>query len=113
VLDPDDGVALHAASQCDLRRMPMHCRASAVLGPPGRVFHVSADAVYVWTASWRRRVARPDAAFVVRNPLELVEGALRDGRVQERRCVDFAPRTLRTAEAIAPRACTARGRGGT
>jgi hypothetical protein len=63
-------VALHAVSQCDLRRTPMTCRASAVLGPPGRVFHVSEDAVYVWTAPWRTRQTRRDAAFVVRIPLD-------------------------------------------
>jgi hypothetical protein len=30
----------------------MDCEADAVLGPPGRVFYVSAGAVYVWTSQW-------------------------------------------------------------
>ena len=33
----------------------MDCEASAVLGPRGRVFYVSADNVYVWTTQPTRR----------------------------------------------------------
>ncbi|MBS0214077.1 MAG: beta-propeller domain-containing protein [Proteobacteria bacterium] len=51
-LDPRDGITLHSITSCDLAAAQMSCKASAVLGPSGRVFYVSADAVYVWTRSW-------------------------------------------------------------
>lgn len=50
------GVALHTVTSCDLARPEqMRCESSAVLGPPGRVFYVSAGNVYVWTTEWQRR----------------------------------------------------------
>lgn len=52
-LDPWAGLALHTVTVCELARPEMDCQASAVLGPPGRVFYVSAQSVYVWTSSWR------------------------------------------------------------
>lgn len=52
-LDPQDGITLHSVSTCDLDAPQMNCRSTAVLGPSGRVFYVSSDAVYVWTSSWR------------------------------------------------------------
>jgi hypothetical protein len=48
-LDPDASLALHTVSVCDLAARAMSCKATAVLGPSGRVFHVAEDAVYVWT----------------------------------------------------------------
>lgn len=49
------GAALHTVTACDLARPEaMRCEASAVLGPPGRVFYVSAGSVYVWTIEGRR-----------------------------------------------------------
>jgi hypothetical protein len=48
-LEPDASLALHTVSVCDLATRAMSCKATAVLGPPGRVFHVAEDAVYVWT----------------------------------------------------------------
>lgn len=51
--DPRLPLALHTVTRCDLgatrRDSAPACRAQAVLGPAGRVFYVSADAVYVWT----------------------------------------------------------------
>ena len=47
--DPGQPLALHTVTRCDLAAEPMRCEASAVLGPAGRVFHVSAGSVYVWT----------------------------------------------------------------
>ena len=56
----------------------MRCESSAVLGPPGRVFYVSAGNVFVWTTEWQRRSAwgrpTPDGAMqksaVFRLPLD-------------------------------------------
>lgn len=50
-LDPYRGVALHSVTVCDLAQAEMNCESSAVLGPPGRVFYVSAGSVYVWNVS--------------------------------------------------------------
>ncbi|HEX4327578.1 MAG TPA: beta-propeller domain-containing protein [Burkholderiales bacterium] len=49
-LDPGAGVVLHSVTTCDLAQKEMSCSASAVLGPAGRVFYVSANSVYVWTS---------------------------------------------------------------
>jgi hypothetical protein len=53
-LDPFAGVALHSVSICDLAKPEMACESTAVLGPPGRVFYVSPNSVFVWTTAWRR-----------------------------------------------------------
>jgi hypothetical protein len=53
-LDPWGGLALHTVTVCDLAQPEMACEATAVMGPAGRVFYVSAGSVYVWTTSWRR-----------------------------------------------------------
>ncbi len=47
--DAGQPLALHTVTSCDLGVTPMRCEASAVLGPAGRVFYVSAGSVYVWT----------------------------------------------------------------
>lgn len=62
-LDPAEGVVLHSVSVCDLDAPQMRCQASAVLGPPGRVFYVSADSVYVWTSSWRHQEVGSSSLF--------------------------------------------------
>lgn len=69
-LDPDD-LALHAVTRCELGGPRMRCRSSAVLGADSRVFYVSEDAVYVWTARDPdpARPGRPNAA-VLRIPLD-------------------------------------------
>lgn len=66
-LDPQHGVALHTVTRCSLATGAMRCDSTAVLGPPGRVFHVAEDAVYVWTSAWRGDAA---ASSVVRLPLD-------------------------------------------
>ncbi len=53
-LDPYQGLALHSVSVCDLAKAEMDCESTAVLAPPGRVFYVSANSVYVWTTARRR-----------------------------------------------------------
>ena len=69
-LDPDDGIALHTVSICDLVAQPMRCESTAVLGPSGRVFYVSQDSVFVWAASWSHRSGQASAAPVFRIPLD-------------------------------------------
>lgn len=68
-LDPSEGMALHTVSICDLGRAEMQCKSSAVLGPQGRVFYVSADSVYVWTTHYDRDDRKPNRAAVFRLPL--------------------------------------------
>jgi Beta propeller domain len=79
-LDPMQGVALHTVTTCDLAAAEMNCDSTAVLGPTGRVFYVSGEAVYVWTTStgygWQGQTSksRNDAgtmplSAVVRMPL--------------------------------------------
>jgi len=43
----DSGLALHTVTICDLSNGGFDCKANAVVAPPGRVFYVSPDAVYV------------------------------------------------------------------
>ena len=50
--DTDDGIRFHTVTTCDLSNGGFDCRATTVIGPPGHVFYVSPDAVYVWAASW-------------------------------------------------------------
>ena len=45
-------LALHTVTTCDLARGEFDCTATSVVGPPGRVFYVSADSVYVWMTEW-------------------------------------------------------------
>ena len=51
-LDADHGLALHTVTVCDLTNGGFDCKATAVVAPPGHVFYVSPDAVYVWATSW-------------------------------------------------------------
>lgn len=48
-LEPGNGVTLHTVTVCDLAQRDMRCEATAVMGPPGRVFYVAGQSVYVWT----------------------------------------------------------------
>ncbi len=50
--DVDDGVTLHTVTSCDLANGGFDCQATSVIGPPGNVFYVSPDSVYVWATSW-------------------------------------------------------------
>jgi len=68
-LDPQQGVALHSVSVCDLAQAELNCESTAVLAPPGRVFYVSAGSVYVWTTARQRGPQAPGAA-VFRIPLD-------------------------------------------
>lgn len=72
--DAGQPLALHTVTTCQLGEgSHLRCEASAVLGPPGRVFHVSQGSVYVWTSGLPRRSGWPQAAprsAVFRLPLQ-------------------------------------------
>jgi hypothetical protein len=53
--DVNYGTSLHTVTVCDLADGGFACTATAVLGPPGRVFYVSENSVYVWVSDWARR----------------------------------------------------------
>lgn len=59
---------MHTVSRCDLTSAELTCSATVVLGPAGRTFFVSQNAVYVWVSnSWRRR---DEPGFLYRIPLD-------------------------------------------
>lgn len=63
--------ALHTVTVCDLARGDFDCHATSVIGPPGRVFYVSAESVYVWVNGWQSEndQMRPQS-MVYRMPLD-------------------------------------------
>lgn len=64
------GLALHTVTVCDLADN-FACKATAVLGPPGRVFYVSPESVYVWVSDWARHGDQMRAqSMVYRMPLD-------------------------------------------
>jgi hypothetical protein len=70
-LEPDEDVAIHTITTCDLASRPLDCTATALLGPPGEVFYASPTAVYVWMSEWHEPA--PDGgtpSYVVRLPLD-------------------------------------------
>jgi len=70
-IDPFTGVALHSVSICDLAKPELECESTAVMGPPGRVFYVSPNSVFVWTTTWRRGPAATTlASAIFRIPLD-------------------------------------------
>lgn len=50
-LDAAYGLALHTVTVCDLENR-FDCKATSVIGSPGRVFYVSPKSVYVWVTEW-------------------------------------------------------------
>lgn len=72
---------MHTVQNCDLSAAELRCTATVVLGPDGRTFFVSRNAVYVWTYKrWGGEAEAPGWLF--RIPLEggrpsavMVEGA--------------------------------------
>lgn len=65
------GLALHTVTVCDLAQNDFKCDATAVMGPAGRVFYVSPDAVYVWTTDWSRSGQKTtDSSTLYRMPLD-------------------------------------------
>lgn len=68
--DVDYGMAAHTVTVCDLANGGFDCKGTSVLGPPGRVFYVSPDSVYVWTSSWARHDKDKSPSIVFRMPLD-------------------------------------------
>jgi len=65
------GTALHTVTVCDLANGGFACQATAVLGPPGRVFYVSENSVYVWVNDWAGRGEKMRAdSMLYRMPLD-------------------------------------------
>jgi hypothetical protein len=65
------GLTLHTVTVCDIARRDMECESTGVLGPAGRVFHVSQGSVYVWTTRYQREAQQARAASAVfRIPLD-------------------------------------------
>ena len=65
------GLALHTVTVCDLANGGFACQATAVLGPPGRVFYVSPESVYVWVSDWARHGDQMRAeSMLFRMPLD-------------------------------------------
>ncbi|HSS21087.1 MAG TPA: beta-propeller domain-containing protein [Pyrinomonadaceae bacterium] len=70
-LDGSYGTALHTVTVCDLANGGFACGATSVIGPLGRVFYVSENAVYVWVSDWRQREQGPRSdSMVYRLPLD-------------------------------------------
>ncbi|WP_053232461.1 beta-propeller domain-containing protein [Sandaracinus amylolyticus] len=73
-LAPRDGYAvLHTVVMCELgQRDALGCRAQGMVGPAGRTFYVSRDAVYVWIsdAPHTQEGGVPTDAMVYRLPLD-------------------------------------------
>jgi hypothetical protein len=65
---PVDASALHTVTVCDLANGGFDCQATSVIGPPGHVFYVSPDAVFVWASSWER--SRGNRSLLFRMPLD-------------------------------------------
>lgn len=73
----DDGVTLHTVTICDLANGGFDCNATSVIGPPGNVFYVSPDSVYVWASPWSDS-GDPERSLLFRMPLDgSAPGALR------------------------------------
>jgi hypothetical protein len=65
------GTALHTVTICDLARGEFDCKATSVLGPPGRVFYAAQDSVYVWVNDWvQNGTTWKTQSMVYRMPLD-------------------------------------------
>jgi hypothetical protein len=60
--------ALHTVTVCDLANGGFNCQATAVIGPPGHVFYVSPDSVFVWASAWGR--SSESKSLLFRMPLD-------------------------------------------
>ncbi len=69
--DFSSSVALHTVTVCDLAGGGFDCKATSVIGPPGRVFYVSPKSVYVWMTDWNYGRNTPnERSMVYRMPLD-------------------------------------------
>lgn len=73
--DGSPSPVLHSVITCELAARELTCAATGVMGAPGRVFYVSAEAVYVWLTG---RSPERAASWLYRLPLDGGEpGAVR------------------------------------
>ncbi|AWV05868.1 hypothetical protein C9I47_0142 [Lysobacter maris] len=63
-------LTLHTVNRCELGGDTMDCRATAILGPRGRVFYVSQSAVYLWTKAWQDDSIETESSMLFRLPLD-------------------------------------------
>ncbi len=64
------GMALHTVTVCDLAHGDFDCSATSVIGPPGRVFYVSPESVYIWANAWVRQGDKMrEQSMIYRMPL--------------------------------------------
>jgi len=69
--DSDYESTLHTVMVCDLAGGGFDCKATSVIGPAGRVFYVSPDAVYVWVSEYSRNAKGQSAgSMLYRMPLD-------------------------------------------
>jgi len=70
-IDSGNGLALHTVTVCDLAGGDFKCEATGVIGPPGRVFYVSPQSVYVWASNWNYTDGRARvSSMLYRMPLD-------------------------------------------
>jgi hypothetical protein len=70
-LNTTNGIALHTVTVCDLGNNDFKCDATGVLGPPGRVFYVSPESVYVWATDWQYYAQQSkERSMLYRMPLD-------------------------------------------
>lgn len=68
---PGSVEAMHTVSRCDLTAPELSCQATVVLGPSGRTFFVSQNAVYVWVHhAWGWGGAPEGNPYLYRIPLD-------------------------------------------
>ncbi|HEU4767320.1 MAG TPA: beta-propeller domain-containing protein [Pyrinomonadaceae bacterium] len=67
--DVENALSLHTVTICDLANRRFDCEATSVIGPPGHVFYVSPDSVYVWASSWGDDGKQP-LSLLFRLPLD-------------------------------------------
>jgi Beta propeller domain len=68
-----NGAALHTVTICDLASADFDCKATSVVGPPGRVFYVAPKAVYIWVTNWVYAASakeNPATSMIYRMPLD-------------------------------------------
>jgi hypothetical protein len=65
-----NSLTLHTVTMCDLGKRELDCEATAVMGPPGRVFYVSPGSVFVWVTDYEATEREPTRSLVYRLPLD-------------------------------------------
>ena len=65
-----DNLTLHTVTTCDLGTAELTCSADSVMGPPGRVFYVSSQAVYIWMTQWAEVQNQEPQSLLYRLPLD-------------------------------------------